>query len=159
MAVKPIPEGFHTITPHLVVKDAANAIEFYKKAFSASEVWRSLGPGGKSIMHAELKIGDSIFMLNDEFPEMNSLSPASIGNTAVTISLYVEDADKVFNQAVESGAKVVMPLADMFWGDRYGMLTDPYGHRWAVCTHIKDCTPEEIAAGMQQACSEKAPQH
>jgi len=144
MAVKKIPDGFHTITPHIVVRDAKGAIEFYKRAFSAEEIGRAPTPDGAKIMHAMVRIGNSFLMLNDEFPEMGAHSPTKQGGTAVTITLYVEDADRVFNQAVKAGAEVVMPLADQFWGDRYGVLKDPYGHQWAVATHIKDLTPQEI---------------
>lgn len=140
---KGIPEGFHTLTPHLVVRGAADALEFYKKAFGAEEIHRMPGPDGK-LMHAELKIGNSMLMLADEFPEWGSKGPESIGGSPVVLSLYVEDCDTVYNQAVEAGATVRMPLADQFWGDRYGQLTDPFGHIWGVCTNIKQLTPEEI---------------
>lgn len=140
---KGIPEGFHTLTPHLVVRGAADALEFYKKAFGAEEIHRMPGPDGK-LMHAELKIGNSMLMLADEFPEWGSKGPESIGGSPVVLSLYVEDCDTVYNQAVEAGATVRMPLADQFWGDRYGQLTDPFGHIWGVCTNIKELTPEEI---------------
>lgn len=140
---KGIPEGFHTLTPHLVVRGAADALEFYKKAFGAEEIHRMPGPDGK-LMHAELKIGNSMLMLADEFPEWGSKGPETIGGSPVVLSLYVEDCDTVYNQAVEAGATVRMPLADQFWGDRYGQLTDPFGHIWGVCTNIKQLTPEEI---------------
>ena len=136
--VKPIPDGFHTVTPHLVVRGAAQAIEFYKKAFDAKEVRRSLGPDGKSVQHADLQIGDSRVLLNDEFPDWGVYSPLHYKGTAVTIHLYVEDADRLFQQAVQAGAQVVFPLADQFWGDRYGIVQDPFGHRWAVASHIRD---------------------
>ena len=142
--VKPVPNGFHTVTPHLCIKDAAAAIDFYKKAFSADELTRLEGPGG-SVMHSELAIGDSIIMVNEEFPDMGSLGPAAIGGTPVTIHLYVDDADAWFARATEAGAQTLMPLTDMFWGDRYGMIADPYGHRWGIATHIEDLTPDEIA--------------
>ena len=148
---KPIPEGFHTLTPHLVVKGAGKAIDFYKKAFSAEEIRRVPGPDGKSIMHAELKIGNSRLMLVDEFAEMNARGPESIGGTPVTIHMFVEDADTVFNRAVNAGAQVRMPLADMFWGDRYGVLADPFGHLWSIATHKEDLTPEEIRKRMQSS--------
>jgi uncharacterized glyoxalase superfamily protein PhnB len=141
------------LTPHLVVKGANKAIDFYKKAFSAEEIRRMPGPDGKSIMHAELKIGNSRLMLVDEFPEMNARGPESIGGTPVTIHMFVEDADTVFNRAVNAGAKVRMPLADMFWGDRYGVLTDPFGHLWSIATHKEDLTTEEIGKRMQTAFS------
>jgi uncharacterized glyoxalase superfamily protein PhnB len=148
---KPIPEGFNTLTPHLVVKGASKAIDFYKKAFSAEEIRRMPGPDGKSIMHAELKIGNSRLMLVDEFPEMNARAPESIGGTPVTIHMFLKDADLVFKRAVDAGAQVRMPLADMFWGDRYGVLADPFGHLWSIATHIEDLTPEEIGKRMQSS--------
>jgi uncharacterized glyoxalase superfamily protein PhnB len=143
--VKRVPEGYHTVTPHLTVRGAAAAIEFYKKAFGAKELRRSPGPDGKSIMHAELQIGDSRLFLNDEFPGMGATSPLGLKGTPVTIHLYVEDADKLFQQAVSAGAKVAMPLADQFWGDRYGIVVDPSGHQWSIGSHIRDVTPEEMA--------------
>jgi uncharacterized glyoxalase superfamily protein PhnB len=144
-AVKRIPEGCHTVTPHLVVRGAAQAIEFYQKAFGARELGRHPGPSGK-IMHAEVQIGDSRVHLNDEFPEMGSCAPPTLGGTPVVIHLWVEDVDAVFNRAVQAGAQVVMPVADMFWGDRYGLLQDPFGHRWSLASHLRDLTPEQIAA-------------
>lgn len=144
--VKPIPEGYHTITPHIVVRDAAKAIEFYKRAFGAEEVMRLPGPDGHGIMHAELKIGDSFIMLGEESPDMGGecRSPESLGGSAVTLNLYVKDVDAAFERAVSAGAQVKMPLADMFWGDRYGALVDPFGHKWSLATHIEDVSPEEI---------------
>ena len=141
---KPIPEGFHTITPHLVVSNGNEAIEFYKKAFGATELARSPGPDGKSLMHASLKIGDSIIMLNDEFPDWGMKGPESIGGTPVTIHLYVDDVDAWFERASRAGATETMPVMDAFWGDRYGKLTDPYGHHWSIATHKEDLTPEQI---------------
>jgi uncharacterized glyoxalase superfamily protein PhnB len=155
MAVKPIPEGFHTLTPHIIVNDAAKAIDFYKKAFSAEEVLRLPGPGGK-IMHAEIKIGDSPVMIAEEYPDMGVRSPLAIGGSAVTLNLYVPDVDKVFNQAVSAGATAAMPVADQFWGDRYGKLTDPFGHHWSVATHTEDLTAEQIAERAQAAFSQGA---
>jgi len=149
MSVKPIPEGMHSVTPHLVCAGAAEAIEFYKKAFNAVEVARMPGPGGK-LMHAAVRIGDSTVMLVDEFPDWKSFGPNALGGTAVTIHLYVTDADATFNQAVAAGAAVRMPLADMFWGDRYGQITDPFGHIWSIATHTRDMTPEEMQKAMQQ---------
>jgi len=149
---KPIPGGFHTLTPHLVVKGASQAIDFYKKAFGAQEISRSPGPDGKTIMHADLKIGDSHLFLVDEFPQMGCRGPESIGATPVTLHMYVEDVDAAFGKAVAAGAQVRMPLADMFWGDRYGMLTDPFGHCWSLATHKEDLTPEEIRKRAQGAC-------
>lgn len=136
----PIPPGHHTLTPHLTIKNAAEAIDFYAKAFGAEEVMRQSGPGG-SIMHARLRIGDSMVMLNDEFPEHGSLGPGE--HTAVTLHLYVEDVDTVYQRAVDAGCKVLFPLSDAFWGDRYGMLQDPYGHRWSVASRIEEVSPEE----------------
>jgi len=154
--VKPIPSGFHTLTPHLVVKGASKAIEFYKKAFGAQEIGRMSGPDGKSILHADLKIGDSHVFLVDEMPEMGCRGPESTGGTPVTIHMYVEDVDAAFGKAVAAGATVRMPLADMFWGDRYGVLTDPFGHAWSLASHKEDLTPEEIRKGAQSACAETA---
>jgi len=151
MAVKPIPEGFHTITPHLVVKGASDAIEFYKKAFGAEEITRLSGPDGKSVMHAELRIGDSRLMLCDEFPGSGCMSPRSAGGTTVTIHLYVSDVDAVFERALAAGATVVMPVMDKFWGDRYGNLADPYGHQWGVATHKQDLTPEECQKALTRS--------
>ena len=144
MSVKPIPEGFNSITPHLVVKGASEAIEFYKNAFGAVEMVRLPGPDGNSIMHSSLKIGDSVVMLVDEFPDMGCMSPSSTNGTPVTVHLYVEDVDSVFAKAIESGAKETMPLENTFWGDRYGKLEDPFGHSWSLATHIEDLTPEQI---------------
>jgi len=140
-----VPAGCHTLTPHIIVRGAAEAIEFYKKAFHARELRRMPGPDGKSIMFAEVQIGDSRLFLNDEAPQMGAISPTTLKGTPVTIHMYTEDPDGVFQQAVKSGAKVVMPLADMFWGDRYGVLADPYGHQWAIASHIRDVSPEEMA--------------
>jgi uncharacterized glyoxalase superfamily protein PhnB len=139
----------HTITPHLVCADAAAAIEFYKKAFGAAETGRVTGPNGR-IWHAQVKIGDSPLMLVDEFPEMGSRGPKALGGTAVTIHLYVDDADATFDHAVRAGCTVCMPLADMFWGDRYGLLQDPFGHSWSVATHQRDVCEEEMAAAIKQ---------
>jgi PhnB protein len=148
-----IPEGFHTVTPYLVVRDAAGAIDFYKQAFGAEELFRLEGPPGK-IGHAEIKIGDSIIMLADEMESGNCRSPQSLGGTAVNILLYVKDVDRVFNQAVSAGAEVAMPLDDMFWGDRYGQVTDPFGHSWALATHKEDIPPEELQKRAQAAFAE-----
>jgi PhnB protein len=148
-----IPEGFHTVTPYLVVRDAAGAIDFYKQAFGAEELFRLEGPPGK-IGHAEIKIGDSIIMLADEMESGDCRSPHSLGGTAVNILLYVKDVDQVFNQAVSAGAKVAMPLDDMFWGDRYGQVTDPFGHSWALATHKEDIPPEELQKRAQMAFAE-----
>lgn len=151
---KPIPDGFHTITPHIVVKDAAKAIEFYQKAFGAKDQGRMFGPDGKRIMHAKILIGNSLLMLVDEFPEWKCLGPLSIGGTSVGLHLYVEDADSVFQRAIAAGASVKMPIMDAFWGDRYGKLADPFGHEWAIATHIKDMTPEEMRIAGEKAMAE-----
>ncbi|MBI2382048.1 MAG: VOC family protein [Gammaproteobacteria bacterium] len=150
--VKPIPEGMHTLTPHLVCANAAAAIEFYQRAFGAEEVMRVPGPEGK-LMHAQIRIGDSALMLVDEFPDWGCLGPNSLklSSAPVTLNLYVADADAFLARAVAAGAEVTMPLADMFWGDRYGQVKDPFGHHWAIATHIRDMTPAEIAEAMKQA--------
>ena len=153
-ATKPIPDGFHTITPHIVVKGAAKAIDFYKAAFGAEELGRHAMPDG-SIMHALLKIGDSMLMLNDEFPMMGAKGPLSIGGTSVTLNLYVQDADKAFQRAVKAGATVKMPLADMFWGDRYGIVADPFGHAWSIATHKVDLTDAQIMEASKAAMGGK----
>ena len=142
--VKPIPEGHHTITPHLVVKNGAQAIEFYKKAFGAEERFRMQGPDGKSIMHAELKIGDSIFMLSEESAEMKCYSPESIGGSPVSMYVYVGDVDAIFNQAKSAGATELYSVKDQFYGDRSGYLRDPFGHLWSIATHKKDLSPDEL---------------
>lgn len=141
--VKPIPEGYHTATPYLIVKGAASAIEFYKKAFGAKELMRFAGPND-TIGHAEIKIGDSAIMLADEVPQMGHRSPQSLGGSPVSILLYVEDVDTVFNQAVAAGAKVQRPVQDQFYGDRTGGVTDPFGHAWYISTHVEDVSPEEM---------------
>jgi PhnB protein len=147
MSVKAIPDGYHSLTPYLVCKGAAKAIDFYAKAFGAQETVRMPGPDGQ-IMHAEVKIGNSMLMLSDENKERGQLSPASIGGTATSIMLYADDVDAVFNRAVAAGAKAEMPPADMFWGDRMGNLVDPFGHKWAVATHKEDVSPEEMEKRM-----------
>lgn len=144
MAVKPIPDGFHTITPYICVNGAAKAIAFYQEAFGAQEIFRMEQPDGK-IGHAEIQIGDSRLMLADEFPEMDFRGPGAIGGTPVMIHLYVKDADATFAAAVAAGAKSLRPVADQFYGDRGGSLTDPWGHSWYVATHKEDVTPEELA--------------
>lgn len=147
--VKPIPEGYHTITPTLVVSGGGRAIDFYKRAFGAVEKFRMSTPDGK-VGHAELRIGDSPIMLSDASAYPGSKSPESLGGTPVSLYVYVEDVDKLFNQAVAAGGKADMPVADMFWGDRCGMLTDPFGHRWAIATHKADLTPEQIEKGERE---------
>jgi PhnB protein len=143
-AVRAIPEGYHTVTPSLVVQNAAEAIEFYKRAFGAEELYRMSSPDGQQIWHAEIEIGDSRVMLNDEFPDMGARGPQSIGGTPVSLHLYVEDADAWFRRAIDAGATVSMPLEDTFWGDRYGQVTDPFGHQWALATHKEDMSEEEL---------------
>ena len=143
--VRAVPEGCHTVTPYLTVRGADRAIEFYKRAFGAKEQMRMPGPGGNGIMHAELKIGDSRVFLSDEFPDMGCRSPQSLGGTASSLHLYVKDVDAAFKKAVAAGAQVKMPVADMFWGDRYGKLIDPFGHEWGIATHKDDLTPQEIS--------------
>jgi uncharacterized glyoxalase superfamily protein PhnB len=138
-----VPEDFHTITPHLVVKGVAAAIEWYTKALGAHELLRNTAPDGVSIMHSELLLGDSRFFVVDEFPG-SAVSPASLGGTPVTLHLYVEEVDALFDRAVEAGAQVLMPVADQFWGDRYGMLTDPFGHRWSIASRIEDLSPKAL---------------
>jgi uncharacterized glyoxalase superfamily protein PhnB len=152
--VKPVPEGFSTLSPHIIVRNASEAIDFYKKAFAAEEVCRMPGPDGETVMHAELKFGDSTLMLCEEFPKMGAKSPTSYGGSSVTLHLYVEDADALFNRAVSAGATVKMPLSDMFWGDRYGKVSDPYGHEWGIATHKEDLTPEEIGKRAAEAFSQ-----
>ncbi len=151
--VKKIPDGYHSITPALIVKDGEAAIEFYKKSFGAEERHRMKGPDGR-IAHAELKIGDSIFMLSDEFPQMKCLSPNSIGGSSVAMYVYVEDVDAIFDKAVTAGAKVIDPVKDQFWGDRHGRLEDPSGHLWSIATHKKDLSPEEMKRAAEAAFSE-----
>ena len=141
--VNHIPEGFYTVTPYLIIKDAAKAIEFYKQAFGATEVLRIASPDGK-IGHAEIKIGDSHIMLGDEMAEMGYLSPQSLGGTPVTMMIYVEDVDTVAGQAVAAGAQVLKPVENQFYGDRAGSFTDPFGHQWHIATHIEDVSPEEV---------------
>jgi PhnB protein len=141
---KAIPEGYHAVTPYLAVKNAAEAIDFYRRAFGAQEISRMTGPGGNGVMHAEIRIGDSLIMLSDEFPGSGCASPQSLGGTTCQLFIYVEDVDAAFQQAVAAGAKSVMPATDMFWGDRYGKVTDPYGHQWGLATHKEDVSPAEM---------------
>ena len=148
MKVKAIPEGMHSVTPHLVCAGAAEAIEFYKQAFGAVEGGRLPGPDGK-LMHAMIRIGDSAVMLVDEMPQWGALGPKSLKGSPVTIHLYVGDVDAVVKRAVAAGAKVTMPVDDMFWGDRYGKIEDPFGHQWSIGTHKRDVTPEEMQKAMR----------
>jgi uncharacterized glyoxalase superfamily protein PhnB len=147
--IKPIPDGFHSLTPHLVCENASAAIDFYKAAFGATELSRLPGPDGK-LMHGSVRIGDSILMLTDEFPQYGGLGPKMLKGSPVTLHLYVTDVDAAFAKAVAAGAKVKMPLADMFWGDRYGQVEDPFGHFWALAMHIRDTTPDEMQAAMKK---------
>ena len=151
--VKPVPEGMHSVTPHLICAGAAEAIEFYKKAFGAVEEARLPGPGGK-IMHAMIRIGDSTVMLVDEMPEWGALGPKSLKGSPVVIHLFVENADAAFERAVKAGAKVTMPLAEQFWGDRYGKLEDPFGHHWSVATHVREVSMEEAQQAMQKMAAQ-----
>ncbi len=150
MAVKPIPEGYHSVTPYLIIKGAADAIEFYKKAFGATELFRFPAPDGK-IGHAEIKIGDSPIMLADEFAEMGHKGPRALGGSPVSLMIYLEDVDTVFNRAVEAGASVKEAVQDKFYGDRTGTLTDPFGHVWHVSTHKEDVSMEEMEERAKQA--------
>jgi uncharacterized glyoxalase superfamily protein PhnB len=143
MTIAPVPEDFHTITPQMVVKGVAAAIDWYTKALGAHELLRSAAPDGLSIMHAELLLGDSRFFVVDEFPD-STVSPSTLGGTTVTMHLYVREVDALFNRAVEAGATVVMPVADQFWGDRYGILLDPFGHRWSIASRIEDLSPKKL---------------
>jgi len=153
---KPIPEGHHSLTPYLVVKDAAQAIEFYKRAFGAEEIDRMAGPGGTGIMHAEIKIGDSRLMLSDEFPGAGCRSPQSLGATTCQLFLYVPDVDASYQRAITAGATPIMPVSDMFWGDRYGNLSDPYGHQWGLATHKEDVSPQEMKKRVETFCAQMA---
>lgn len=145
MSVQAVPQGFHTLTPHLIIAGAAKAIDFYKRAFGAVEMYNMMSPDGK-VMNAALMFGDSIIMLCDEFPNMGQSSPATLGGSPVRLHLYLPDADATFAQAVAAGAEVTMPLENMFWGDRYGTVKDPFGHEWGIATRIEDVTEEEMAA-------------
>ena len=144
MSVKPIPEGYHTATPYLAVDDAAEALEYYKRAFGAKERGRMEAPDGK-IGHAEIQIGDSLVMLSDPFPQASTRTPKELGGTTASVFLYVENVDAFVQRAVDAGATVSMEVADQFWGDRFGTITDPFGHSWSVATHIEDVPPEEMA--------------
>lgn len=154
---KPVPEGFNTVSAHIVVNNASEAIDFYKKAFGAEEVARVPGPDGKSVMHAELRIGTSRLMLNDEFPQMGAKSAKTIGATPVTLHLYVDNVDELYDRAVKAGAKVKMPVENTFWGDRYGRIEDPYGHQWAIATHKEDLTPQQLQERAAEYFSKQKP--
>ena len=150
MATKPIPEGYHTVSPYLAVDDAARAIEYYARAFGAKEVVRMDGPGG-TIAHAELEVGDSRIMLSDPFPQASTQPPKELGGTTASVFMYVEDVDAVVKQAVDAGGKVTMEVADQFWGDRFGTVTDPFGHVWSIATHVEDVPEEEMAERAKEA--------
>lgn len=148
--VKPIPDGYHSITPYLIVKSAAEAIDFYKRAFGATELLRMPDAKGR-VSHAEIRIGNSVIMMADEHPEIKAYSPAHYGGSAVSLLVYVEDCDAVFHRAVAAGATVERPLADQFYGDRTGGVVDPFGYRWYISTHIKDVSAEELQAASANA--------
>lgn len=149
--VAPIPAGMPTLTPHLVCRNAAAAIDFYVRAFGAVELARLPAPDGR-LMHAMLRVGDSPLMLVDEFPEMGCHSPQGLGGSPITLHLYVSDVDAALARAVEAGARLTLPATDMFWGDRYGRVEDPFGHQWSIATHIRDLSPAEILAASAQGC-------
>lgn len=157
MEVKPIPDGYHSITPYLMIKNANSAIEFYKKAFNAQELFRMNGTD-ETIAHAELRIGDSVFMLSDEYPEMNYLSPQSIGASPFFMHLYVQDVDAVFDKAIAAGGTVLKPVEDQFYGDRSGTIKDPFGHLWSIATHKNDVPLDEIKKKSEEMFSKKASQ-
>jgi PhnB protein len=150
MATKAIPEGYRTVSPYLAVEDAASAIDYYVRAFGAKEVVRMDAPGGK-IGHGELELGDSRIMLSDPFPGASTQSPKQLGGTSASVFMYVEDVDAVVQRAVDAGATVTMEVADQFWGDRFGAITDPFGHVWSIATHVEDVPPEEMAARAKAA--------
>jgi len=154
--VKAVPPGFHRLTPHLTVRDADKALEFYKNALGAEVLHVARMPDGK-VMHAGLRLGDSMLMLNEEFPEYGGLSPLSVGGTGVTIHIYTEDVDAAFNRALSAGAEVKMPLMDQFWGDRYGIVADPFGHKWSLAAHVKDMSPEEMQRAQDEAMAKMPP--
>ena len=150
MPPQPVPEGYHTITPYLAVKDAAEAIEYYKQAFGAKERVRMDAPDGK-IGHAELEIGDSLVMLSDPFPQSSTTPPKELGGTSASVFMYVEDVDAVVKKAVDAGATITTEITDQFWGDRFGSITDPFGHSWSIATHIEDVPPEEMEQRAKEA--------
>lgn len=152
--VRPVPEGYHSVTPYLVLRGAADAIEFYKKAFGASEVFRMPAPDG-TLAHAEIRIGDSQIMMCEENPSMGAQSPQALGGSPANLFLYVEDVDRAYQRAVDAGATATMPPQDMFWGDRYGKLVDPFGHEWSMATHVEDVTPEQMAERAQAAFAQE----
>jgi PhnB protein len=150
MTLKPIPEGYHSVTPYLAIRDAAKAIDFYKQAFGAEEIMRMAGPDGK-IGHAEIRIGDSVIMLTDEYPDMGMPSPEALGGSPVSILIYVDDVDAVFDRAVAAGAKSERAVEDQFYGDRAGSVRDPFGHGWYIHTHIEEVPPDEMARRVKAA--------
>ena len=154
MTITPVPEDFHTITPQMVVTGVAAAIDWYTKALGAHELLRNTAPDGTSIMHAELLLGDSRFFVVDEFPD-SAASPSTLGGTTVTMHLYVRDVDEFFTRAVDAGATVVLPVADQFWGDRYGILLDPFGHRWSIASRIEDLSPKKLQERAKAWASEQ----
>ena len=155
-SAKPIPDGHHSITPYLIIRGAAQAIEFYQQALGATEVMRMPGPDGK-IMHAEIRIGDSPIMMADEFPEWGAHAPPSLNGTSVGLMLYVADADALFNQALAAGGTVMRPMQDQFYGDRAGTFIDPFGHKWTIGTHKEDVSLEEIGRRMAEFCKKTQP--
>ena len=155
---KQIPDGFHTVNTMLTVRDGSKMIEFYRQAFGAQEVMRMAGPDGKTLMHAEIRIGDSIVMLGDEQPG-GCRAPISVGAPTSALHVYVPDVDKTFNQAVKAGAKVVMPIADMFWGDRMGTVEDPFGYKWTIAQHVKEVSPEQMKKGQEEFMKQMATSH
>jgi PhnB protein len=152
---QPVPEGYHTITPYLAVEDASAAIDFYERALGAKERVRMDGPGG-SVMHAELEIGDSLIMLSDPFPQASTKPPKELGGTSVSIFAYVEDIDSVYKQAIDAGASSLMEPDDMFWGDRFGSVQDPFGHSWTIATHVEDVPPEEMEKRSEEFMAQMA---
>jgi PhnB protein len=153
--VKPVPDGYHTLTPYLRLKDAAKTIEFYKKAFGAAETHPPMKTPDGRILHGEIQIGDSRVMYMDEMPEMGAKSPQTLGGTPVMLSLYVDNADVVFNKAVSAGAKVLIPMQNMFYGDRAGGVEDPAGHAWWISTHVEDVPMDELKRRAESAMKEK----
>jgi PhnB protein len=155
MPVQPVPEGYHTVTPYLAVDDAQEAIDFYERAFGAKERLRMAAPDGK-VAHAELEIGDALVMLSDPFPQFSAKPPKELGGNSANVMLYVENVDELVQQAVDAGATVSAPVEDQFWGDRYGSVTDPFGHTWLVATHVEDVPPEEVAERAKTAFAQPA---